>query len=305
MRDLAFLDLETTGLDPTRHEIIEAAVVRVDGRTLRELDSVSVRIAPAHIERADPEALQVNGFDPSTWGGGALEEALLAVEPLLEGANVAGCSVARFDIPFLMAAYDLLCWARPKLGKHQLNIESLCWALLARGQVKSLSLGALCDFHGVSNEGAHGALVDCRRALEVARRVLLAQPAGAQISEAALRWLGGCDTGTSSLTIFEVMTGHPQSSARGHSNPWDPDDFGRCYRLLKIVPEWRGRLAEVAHRFPRWAPFVAHWSEMERLYEEEIPNHLGRAPKLWKLMQQLSGQEPVDGPVVTLEVFHA
>lgn len=42
MSDLAFLDLETTGLDPARHEIIEAAVVRVDGRTLEELDAVEV-----------------------------------------------------------------------------------------------------------------------------------------------------------------------------------------------------------------------------------------------------------------------
>lgn len=173
MRDLSFLDLETTGLDPQVGEIIEAAVIRVDGRTLRELASVSVRVAPLHLERADPEALRVNGYNAATWGGGLLEEALLAIEPLLADADVAGCSVARFDIPFLMAAHDTLCWKRPSFGKYQLDIASLCWPLLSRGLVKSLSLASLCTFWGVSNAGAHGALTDCRRALAVARAAIL------------------------------------------------------------------------------------------------------------------------------------
>jgi len=172
MRDLAFLDFETTGLVPNRHEIIEAAVVRADGRTLRELGAVSVRIAPRHIETADPEALAVNGYDPKTWGGVTLEDALPALEPLLADAFVAGCSVARFDVPFLMAAYDQVLRPRPAFGKYQLNIESLCWPLMMRGQVESLSLRALCDYYGISNAGAHGALVDCRRALEMARRAM-------------------------------------------------------------------------------------------------------------------------------------
>jgi len=186
VKDLAFLDLETTGLDPRRHEIIEAAVIRVDGRTLRELDAVSVRIAPLCPERAEPEALKLNGFDAATWGGGQLWAALLRIDPLLVDAHVAGCSVARFDIPFLMEAYDSERMQRPKLGKHQLHVESLCWPLLLRGQVESLSLAALCDHFGISNAGAHGALVDCRRALEVARRVLLDTPvARAESAESA------------------------------------------------------------------------------------------------------------------------
>jgi hypothetical protein len=49
-------------------------------------------------------------------------------------------------------------------------------------------------------------------------------------------WLQGRDTGTSSVTICSVITGLP--SHHGHYDvPHDPDDFGRCYRLLKLLPE--------------------------------------------------------------------
>src|SRR4051812_45875580 len=46
-------------------------------------------------------------------------------------------------------------------------------------------------------------------------------------------WLKNGDTGISSLTILEVMTGH---TAERTDTPLDPSDFGRCYRLLKVMP---------------------------------------------------------------------
>ena len=131
------------------------------------------------------------------------------------------------------------------------------------------------------------ALRDAARALledaAVAQPIVSASPS---IPEAALRWLRNRDTGTSSLVIYEVMTGHKQALPVGHGHPWDPSDFGRCFRLLKLVPEWRNRLHEVAERFPSWSPFVERWDEMERLYEEEAPS--GRAPRLYRLMKELA-----------------
>lgn len=104
-----------------------------------------------------------------------------------------------------------------------------------------------------------------------------------------IAWLTGPDTGTSSLTIFSVLShGHAAQGAgrRGTpSHPHDPDDFGRCHRLLKAMPEWRSRLGEVAARYPEWAGLVREWADLERLYEEELPK--GRAPKLYARMQEL------------------
>lgn len=102
--------------------------------------------------------------------------------------------------------------------------------------------------------------------------------------ENPLQWLNSWDTGVSSLTIFYVFQGHGRPDRP--DVPHDPDDFGRCYRLLKVAPpEWRANLSRVAERYPAWAPLVARWDELERLYEEELPN--GKAPKLYALMREL------------------
>lgn len=97
-------------------------------------------------------------------------------------------------------------------------------------------------------------------------------------------WIVGSDTGTSSMTIWAVMMGATPWHA---SEPSDPDDFGRCYRLLALMPEWRPRLSKVAARYPLWSALVAHWDELTALYEEEIPNHRGKAPKLYARMREL------------------
>ena len=95
-------------------------------------------------------------------------------------------------------------------------------------------------------------------------------------------------SGVSSETIWSVMTGLPVKDA-GH--PYDPDDFGRCYRLLQHFPAWRSRLGEVAAAYPNtpWVDYVEHWSEMEVLWEEESQRRDGMARKLYALMQKIRG----------------
>lgn len=102
----------------------------------------------------------------------------------------------------------------------------------------------------------------------------------------AIGWLSNGDTGISSETIWSVMMGRPVKE-RHWNMPRDPDDFGRCYRLLKIMPSWRERLPEVSAKFPGWKPLVDAWDELTALYEQEVPNHHGRAPKLYERMQVL------------------
>lgn len=101
-------------------------------------------------------------------------------------------------------------------------------------------------------------------------------------------WIMGHDTGTSSETIFSVMTG---KNVRSHGDPLDPDDFGRCHRLLKLFPEWRKRMPEVAAKFPNtsWPALVREWDRLTTLYEQEVPNHRGSAPKLYDAMKKCRG----------------
>lgn len=103
----------------------------------------------------------------------------------------------------------------------------------------------------------------------------------------AERWIVNGDTGTSSITIWSVMRGVRPKNA---DVPYDPDDFGRCYRLLKVMPAWRGRLSEVADAYPKWRPLVEAWDELTALYEEELPS--GWLPKTYNRMLVLRGEEP-------------
>jgi hypothetical protein len=103
------------------------------------------------------------------------------------------------------------------------------------------------------------------------------------------QWIVSGDTGISSKTIWAVMMGAVPSEDRTErfqfDVPRDPADFGRCYRLLLVFPEWLGRLDEVSQRFPKWGPFVENWDAMSILYRRELPS--GICKELYKLMQEL------------------
>lgn len=72
---LAFLDVETTGLVPGYHEMIDLGLVMtdVDGEPI---DSLFFRIQPDHPERLSEGAREVNAFDSERWRElGALDPA--------------------------------------------------------------------------------------------------------------------------------------------------------------------------------------------------------------------------------------
>ena len=95
-------------------------------------------------------------------------------------------------------------------------------------------------------------------------------------------WIISGDTGASSKTIFAVMVG---SKTVRPDVPHDPSDFGRCYRLLALFPEWRSRLHEVAEKYPMWGPLIGAWDELSALYEYEAAMKTGR--ELFDRMQVL------------------
>jgi len=85
-------------------------------------------------------------------------------------------------------------------------------------------------------------------------------------TEQVIRWLVKGDTGISSIAIVSHITGY-ETDRKFSDYPSDAGDFGRCYRLLVAVPEFRSRIGEMASRSPQWSALVAEWDELERLYE--------------------------------------
>ncbi len=74
-----------------------------------------------------------------------------------------------------------------------------------------------------------------------------------------------------------------------YNYPHDPDDFGRCYRMLRAAPEFIPHVGTMAKSGKEWEALAKHWDELEKLYEQEYPT--GKAPKLYARMKELLGEK--------------
>lgn len=74
-------------------------------------------------------------------------------------------------------------------------------------------------------------------------------------------WLRCDDTGLSSCYMASVLGGF----SREYAHPHDVDDFGRCSRLLRSVPEFRGSLRVMKSCSPQWAKLVERWDAIEEM----------------------------------------
>lgn len=160
LKPLAFVDLETTGLDPEHHEIIEFAVVREDGTY------VEFKVKPEHIETAHPKALEVNGYTPEAWEGAiSQEEAAKHLAAWLEDSIIAGQNV-KFDIGFLEALAEKTGVRIPT--RYGIDTVTLAYEHLTPLGLSSLSLKNICEFLGIPPEpDDHRALNGARAAREV------------------------------------------------------------------------------------------------------------------------------------------
>jgi DNA polymerase-3 subunit epsilon len=145
----AVVDLETTGLSPTRHHrILELGVVHLDEQ-LQQIDSWSTLVNPAR----DVGPVEIHGVtsamvrDAPTFAdlAGDLHELL--------GGTVLVAHNAKFDIAFLEAEFHRACGHCPPLA-------AVCTMLLADSVGLPRSLAAACDAVGVEHRGAHTALGD-------------------------------------------------------------------------------------------------------------------------------------------------
>jgi DNA polymerase III subunit epsilon len=167
----AYLDIETTGRDPSKHEIIEVAVVREEANgALRAWER---KFWPVALDQAEPEAFVVNGFTPEKWAGTRpmrVEDAF-ELHDMLDHAVVIGHRVS-FDWSFIAEAMGGLGLKAPRV--RTVDTMSLAWFVLG-AEIPSLKLGDICTVLGISNLGAHTALADayrCRSVVEALERRL-------------------------------------------------------------------------------------------------------------------------------------
>lgn len=118
-RPRCFLDCETTGLDATKHEIIEISIKREDTTGIIT-QSLHLYIKPERIQDAAPAALAVNGYlkNIQRWEDApAFATVAQEIADVLTGALIIGQN-PQFDIRFLVESF--------KRAKHPIKLDYFC-----------------------------------------------------------------------------------------------------------------------------------------------------------------------------------
>jgi len=111
------------------------------------------------------------------------------------------------------------------------------------------------------------------------------------VNEKARWWVENGEQGTSSKTIFSVIHGGDLRNGftllkpSSYCHPYDPDDFRRCYLLLKAVPEWRAELDKMRTVSKQWNALVDNWDKLTGMLEEQMKNK--KRNGMYEFMQSL------------------
>lgn len=166
MKKIILVDLETTGLDPQVHEIIEIGAINVDTGA-----EFSIKVQPSHIETADPVAMKVNGYTDEKWVGAVpLCDALMLLKEFAgEGKYMMSYNVS-FDRMFTEKAYKE-CEIGYPFYYHHFDLLTLAWYRLHAGS--PLSLKSVCKQLRLEEEpDVHSALEGCRAAYRVYQKLV-------------------------------------------------------------------------------------------------------------------------------------
>lgn len=123
--NLLWIDTETTGLDPLKHEVIDIAVIRTDihGTVMGSFNS---KVAPKHIETAEKQALQVNKYNEKDWKDAPNwtdVQTYIVGKFGYEPYVAAGWNI-QFDLQFIRFPLNA---RRMKIGYHGLDLMGIGW----------------------------------------------------------------------------------------------------------------------------------------------------------------------------------
>lgn len=169
---IAITDIETTGLDPKVHEIIEIGVVICDDQTLEIYDTFNFKIKPLHPELGHPKAYECNGYNAKDWEDGMTQHA--AMQMYSEATK--GCAFCAqcicFDFPFI-DALSKETNIPLQLNRHKIDIPSLSWFMLGR-QTNKFGLKSVCETLGIEPEATiHRGINGAMKAYEVLKELRL------------------------------------------------------------------------------------------------------------------------------------
>ena len=176
----ASIDIETTGLDPDYHEIVQVSVVTFD-KHYKPLEAFTEYIKPDHPERMTREALEINKIDPKTITEDKSKDAIK--NKLISWIEDQNCDIKVKLAPLghNYSVFDLIFlkkWLQGDYNKnfdyHIIDTYQIANILRDAGiiDVESCSLASLCSYLKIENPGKHNAYYDALYALEVYQRLI-------------------------------------------------------------------------------------------------------------------------------------
>ncbi len=168
---IAAVDIETTGLDPRKHEIIEIGVVLFESETGQILETLNLKVKPERPEDGEPKAYEVNGYTEEAWKDGMpLTEAMYLFREMTSGARMMAYNIT-FDWGFIQEAFRST-GASNGLHYHKLCLMSMAIIKLPHDKVKSWKLKDVAESLGIPPEpSVHRALNGAMSAYEVYKQL--------------------------------------------------------------------------------------------------------------------------------------
>lgn len=159
--NFAFIDIEVTGLNLIKNEVIEIGCV-IASPELEIIEEFELKVKPENLETADPASLKVIHFKPENWEyAGNLKDAMQALAEKTKDCIMVGHNVA-FDSAYLEYAFAKTGVINT-MHYHKLDTISMAWAKLHKeSDVEHFSLRDLCKYFGIKNQAVHTGLGDAR-----------------------------------------------------------------------------------------------------------------------------------------------
>ncbi len=169
--NLAFIDIETTGLDFTKHEIIEIGAV-ITTPKLKVIEKFELKIKPKKIKNAEPISLKITHYNKEDWKGAfSLEEAMKILSEKVKDCIMVGQNVS-FDSLFLEYNFAKLK-IKNTMHYHKLDTISIAWAKFHKTRdFEHFSLRDMCKLFGIKNERPHSALSDAYATYELYKKLM-------------------------------------------------------------------------------------------------------------------------------------
>jgi DNA polymerase III epsilon subunit-like protein len=152
MKNISMIDVETTGLDSQKHEIIEIGLVVFESESpFKILNTFNTKVKPEHPETGSSMAFAVNGYTEKEWvDAPSLYSALGDIEEMCKGTTFISYNVS-FDWSFIQEAYKKTKQRIP-FDYHRLDLFTVAWMNIPHEEMSSWKLKSVCEKLGIAPE---------------------------------------------------------------------------------------------------------------------------------------------------------